>query len=111
MLFFYFSYGAEGETHCVVCSIKKRPPKATIVLTNLLFSLSQPRATQATQARNNNNDGDDSSDDNVDDKDYNADDANDGKADEDVLKSAPLVHLTSTMPSTGRSSSLLLLVH
>ena len=24
MLFFYFSYGAEGETHCVVCSIKKQ---------------------------------------------------------------------------------------
>ena len=22
MLFFYFSYGAQGETHCVVCSIR-----------------------------------------------------------------------------------------
>ena len=72
-----------------------------IVLTNLLFSLSQPQATQA-----HNNDGDDSSNDNVDDNDDNADDANDGKADEDVLKSAPLVHLKSTMSSTGRSSLL-----
>jgi len=69
-----------------------------IVLTNLLFSLSQPLATQAY-----NNDGDDSGNDNVDDNDDNADD---GKADEDVLKSAPLAHLKSTMPSTGRSSSL-----
>ena len=24
MLFFYFSYGAQGETHCVVCLIKKQ---------------------------------------------------------------------------------------
>jgi len=72
-----------------------------IILTNLLFSLFQPRATQAC-----NNDGDDSGNDNADDNDDNADDANDGKADEDVLKSAPQAHLTSTMPSTGRSSLL-----